>query len=438
MRFADRTDAGRQLAAAVAPLDLDRPVVLALPRGGVPVGYEVARALNAPLDVLIVRKIGAPDQPELAVGAVAEGGQPELDAVLLDRLGLDRSDLAETIAAEQAELERRLRSYRGHRDGPQLAGATVVVVDDGLATGASAGAALRAVRRRGPARVVLAVPVAAPESVDRLRDEADDVVAVLQPRDFLAVGRWYADFTQTTDGQVIALLGDAGAAAAPGAGTEAPPTPARTRALHVPSSGGTLPGDLTVPPAPHGVVVFAHGSGSSRFSTRNRQVAQALLDAGLATLLLDLLTEQEEAADARTGHLRFDVDLLAGRVVAAIAAIRREPLTASLPLGLFGASTGAAAALIAAAREPDAVGAIVSRGGRPDLADAALPRVAAPTLLLVGERDTAVLGMNREAAARLVAPHHLQVIPRAGHLFEEPGTLEAVADAAVAWFGTHL
>lgn len=200
----------------------------------------------------------------------------------------------------------------------------------------------------------------------------------------------------------------------------------------------TLEGDLQIPEGAVGVVLFAHGSGSSRHSTRNRYVAAQLQAAGLATLLMDLLTLEEEAVDQHTAHLRFDIPLLAERLVAATRWLGEDPSTRSLSVGYFGASTGAAAALVAAATIPDRVGAVVSRGGRPDLADEALPRVSAPTLLIVGGRDLAVLDLNRIAMARMTAVTRLEIVPGATHLFEEEGTLEVVAHLARDWFLRYL
>ncbi|MEB3322783.1 MAG: dienelactone hydrolase family protein [Synechococcaceae cyanobacterium] len=199
-----------------------------------------------------------------------------------------------------------------------------------------------------------------------------------------------------------------------------------------------LPGSLCRPQAATGLVLFVHGSASSRFSSRNRFVAERLQRDGLATLLFDLLSEAEERIDRRDRSLRFDIPLLARRTVAALDAVDQEPALRSLPVGLFGASTGAAAALIAATVRPGRVAAVVSRGGRPDLAASALPRVACPTLLIVGGRDEAVLALNREAAAQMTAPHRLAIVPGATHLFEEPGTLAQAADLAAAWFGSQL
>ncbi|MBR7829387.1 dienelactone hydrolase family protein [Actinospica sp. MGRD01-02] len=205
--------------------------------------------------------------------------------------------------------------------------------------------------------------------------------------------------------------------------------------VHVPVvQAADLSGDLVLPEGAQSVVAFAHGSGSSRYSPRNRAVAEVLQRAGLGTLLLDLLTEHEEELDEFTGELRFDIPLLGRRMVAAVDWLAANPETDGMPLGLFGASTGAAAALIAAAERPDRVTAVVSRGGRVDLAGDALGRVRAPVLLLVGGHDPDVLALNREAAARLAAPHRLEVIPGATHLFAEENALETVARSARDWF----
>jgi dienelactone hydrolase len=201
----------------------------------------------------------------------------------------------------------------------------------------------------------------------------------------------------------------------------------------------TLEGNLGVPEEARGVVLFAHGSGSGRHSPRNRFVARQLRDAGLATLLVDLLTEDEEAVDQYTAHLRFDIGLLASRLVGATDWLAEDPRTAGLSVGYFGASTGGGAALVAAARRPERVGAVVSRGGRPDLAGDALPVVRARTLLIVGGDDEPVIGMNEEALAQLGAPvKKLVIVPGASHLFEEPGKLEEVARLAAEWFNRYL
>jgi putative phosphoribosyl transferase len=208
MRFVDRTEAGRQLAQRLAAMHPVDPVVLALPRGGVPVGAEIARALHAPLDLLLVRKIGVPWQPELAVAAVIDGEQPDLvvDETIQCEAGIPQEYIDKQAQQQLLEIERRRRLYLGERPAVRVSGCTAIVVDDGIATGTSMRAALRALRRRGPARLVLAVPVAPPDTVARLRTEVDDVVCLAQPTPFMAIGPYYEDFHQLADSEVTALM----------------------------------------------------------------------------------------------------------------------------------------------------------------------------------------------------------------------------------------
>lgn len=210
--------------------------------------------------------------------------------------------------------------------------------------------------------------------------------------------------------------------------------PVQSREITVLAGEIALDGNLAVPDHAGGIVAFAHGSGSSRFSSRNRYVAGVLNQAGLATLLFDLLTAEEEVIDQRTRRLRFDIGLLSRRMIGAVDWLVEQPILQGLPIGLFGASTGAAAALNAAAARPQQVSAVVSRGGRPDLASEALPHVGCPTLLIVGGNDSIVIELNQRAAKELAAPHELHIVPGATHLFEEPGKLEDVARLARDWF----
>ena len=433
MSFVDRRQAGEQLAARLGNLRGQDAVVLALPRGGVPVAAAVAAALHAPLDVIVVRKLGVPFQPELGMGAIGEGGVRILNQDVIRSAGIRPDELDEVEATERRELDRRARTYRGTRSPVGLTGRTAVVVDDGLATGATAHAACQVARARGARRVVLAVPVAPAETVELMRDVADEVHCLESPEPFYAIGLWYQDFTQVTDEEVSALL--TRAATDPGRGHEQlDPGGAEAASVQISVAGVRLSGLLNVPAGAVGKVVFVHGSGSSRRSPRNQFVAEVLNRAGLATLLFDLLTEDEELDRGNV----FDIELLAGRLVLVANWLQGQASVAGLRTGYFGASTGAAAALWAAAEPGADIAAVVSRGGRPDLAGERLAAVLAPTLLIVGGEDDLVLDLNRRAQARLRCTNHLVIVPRATHLFVEPGTLQVAADQARDWFVRYL
>jgi putative phosphoribosyl transferase len=455
VRFRDRAEAGRRLAERLGEVGAEQPVVVGLPRGGVPVAAEIARSLGSPLDVLVVRKLGHPQQPELGLGAIGEGGTRVLNERLIAHLRVSRDALQEIAAREDVELARRIALYRGDRPRAPVAGRTVVLVDDGLATGFTARAAVEVLRQAGARKVVLAIPVAPRDTVTELRRVADEVVCLEAPARFRSIGEWFDDFHQVRDTEVNNLITtafkgaeaptgaaphpdrDPGGSTGPESAPESEPHEPEAQEVHeeeveVVAGSRRLAGTLAVPPDPGWLVLFAHGSGSSRLSPRNRFVAGTLNQAGIATLLFDLLTDAE-AADRRNV---FDVGLLGSRLVEATAWSQEQRVAPRV--GYFGASTGAAAALLAAAELGPAVGAVVSRGGRPDLAGDRLADVTAPTLLIVGERDPEVLELNRRAAAALVrCERELVVVPGATHLFEEPGTLEVVAHLAARWFVTH-
>jgi putative phosphoribosyl transferase len=406
-------------------------VILGVPRGGVPVAFEVAAALDAPLDVIIVRKLGVPSEPELAMGAIGEDGTRALERSVLAATGVKQEELRAVERRERTILEDRVGRFRAGRARVDLKDRIAVVVDDGIATGSTARVACRIARNLGAAKVILAVPVASADVLARLT-EPDEVVCLATPPRLTAVGHHYRDFSPTGDDEVAWLLAAAAERlqnASSTAGSRGPGEEVR-----IPCDGLWLRGYLHLPGSTAGVVVFAHGSGSGRHSPRNGFVAATLRRAGLGTLLLDLLTPGEELNRANV----FDIELLARRLIAATGWLGRRPDTASCSVGYFGASTGAGAALWAAAELGGKISAVVSRGGRPDLAGARLAFVRAPTLLIVGSADHLVLELNRRAQDVMVCPNRLELVPGATHLFEEPGTLEAAAILAMNWFVQYL
>jgi predicted phosphoribosyltransferase/dienelactone hydrolase len=432
--FDDRVDAGRQLAKRLEPLRGQDIVVLGLPRGGVPVAYEVAKALQVPLDVLVVRKLGVPFQPELAFGAIGEDGVRVINDDVVRVADLSDKDMAAVEDAQRAELQRRSERFRRGHKRASLTGRTAVIVDDGVATGATAKAACQVARAHGASRVVLAAPIGAVDIAERFAGYADEVVCLMRPELFFGVGQGYRNFSQTSDKEVIALLDRTQVGFADVTAGAAGDPPLRDEEVEVAAGPVSVAGHLTIPEHPVGIVVFAHGSGSSRFSARNIYVADVLNGAGIATLLFDLLTPDEERNRANV----FDIELLARRLVDVTGWLAGQPDTASLSVGYFGASTGAGAALVAAADPSVNISAVVSRGGRPDLAGESLTKVHTPTLLIVGGRDDVVLDLNRQAQAAIAGECELTVVPGATHLFEEPGTLKQVAELARDWFVDHL
>ncbi|MEO8282698.1 MAG: phosphoribosyltransferase family protein, partial [Pseudarthrobacter sp.] len=385
--------------------------------------------LNAPLDIIVVRKLGVPFRPEVAMGAIGEGNARVLDQRVISLAGITEDDLRSVEREARALLKSRVERYRRGRPRLELNGKTALIVDDGMATGSTARVACQVARQLGAARIILAVPVAPAHLLDTLT-EPDEVVSLISARDFQAVGQYYGDFSPTGDEEVVQLLDalaqrDSTSGGGQGAAVD--------QEVQIPAAALTLQGDLHLPAHCEAVVVFAHGSGSSRHSPRNRYVASILQGAGLGTLLLDLLTPGEEA-DRRNV---FDIPLLAQRLTAATQWLGSQ-YGPGCRVGYFGASTGAAAALWAAADAGSQVGAIVSRGGRPDLAGPRLAAVRAPTLLIVGGADTQVLALNRAAMNEMRVLTRLEVIPGATHLFEEPGTLAQAAKLATGWFTHHL
>jgi len=438
--FKNRSEAGKRLASQLEHLRHEDLVILGLPRGGVPVAFEVAQRLNAPLDIIVVRKLGVPFQPEVGMGAVGEDGIRIVNSAIVDMAAVTRHEFADVEAHERAELKRRVQRLRDIWPRLPLEGRVAVVVDDGVATGSTARAACQVARAHGTSRIVLAVPVAPPGWTLDLKDVADEFICLETPSDFHSIGQWYEDFSQTPDTEVLACLDRNRDRSIPAtnprdlAASETTDRPKNFKEIQIPVGPVVLEGQLTTPAQPVAVVVFAHGSGSSRLSRRNRFVADSLNRAGFTTLLFDLLTAEEE----QNRNNVFDIELLGTRLVAVTNWLALQPDTRRLPVGYFGASTGAAAALWASTEPGMRIAAIVSRGGRPDLAAERLWQVTSPTRLIVGGNDQTVLDLNNNAIAEMRCESDLIVVDGATHLFEEPGTLAKVADLAGEWFTVHL
>ena len=393
--YADRGAAGRAVArtliASGGVAECSNLIVLGLPRGGIPVARAVADALGVPLEAMVARKLGAPGLNEVAFGAIAEGRCAIVDDSVRWYLGLPRQLVARVVERERRELDRRARLYRAGAPLPDVRGRTVVLVDDGLASGATLRAAALAIRRQRPARIIAAVPVASAIHCDEVRATVDDLVAVATPEPFDMVSTWYDDFAQVSDAEVLRLLGHSSAADALSEGSDAAERDEQEIAIPIDGAdadeSAQLVGDVGVTNGdPAGLVILAHGGGSSRNSYRNRYLAGRLRQGGWATMRVDLLLDHEQAADAATGDARFDIPLIARRLQGVTEWAARTRVPGANRLVLFGASTGAAAALVVAATRPDLVSGVASRGGRVDLAGSELGAVRAPVLMLVGGR----------------------------------------------------
>ncbi|GGN93811.1 hypothetical protein GCM10011610_56130 [Nocardia rhizosphaerihabitans] len=433
MQFEDRRDAGRRLAARLRTRYDGDVVVVGLHGGGVAVAYEIACDIGAPLEVVVVRTLRVPHQPVHAFGALSEDGTTVIDNREVTRARLTRHEMAQVQRDARHEIDRSSVFLRQIQPRVPLGGRTVVVVADGSATAAAMRAACRDARARGARWVVVALPVAPRSVVAEVSGDADDTICLAPTSSYAAAARSYRRFDQVSDADVAELLRRAaGRSSNPAHFAQTPPP--WDEMVRIPAGDAMLNGHLAVPEHPIGIVLFAHGSGSSRHSARNRFVAEVLNRAGVGTLLLDLLTPDEEGDRARV----FDIALLSRRLVAATSWLAGLGPISELPIGYFGASTGAAAALRAAADLRTQVAAVVSRGGRPDLTGSRLAEVVAPTLLIVGGADSAVLALNREALQAMSCDVELTVVPGATHLFAEPGALERVAELARDWFVERL
>lgn len=433
--YRDRHHAGVLLAKCLTTQASRRPLIVAIARGGVPVAAAVASELGAELDVMVVQKLGVPGHPYISAGALSSRGASSINHKALGGFGISPVALDRVLDKERLVLAQQEREIRGSALPRAVEGRLVIVVDDVVMTGTTLHTAIAALRAAGAREIVLATPAGNDAALESLRGEADEVVCPSVRGRLHALSEVYEDATAVSASyaheayqRFVLEHSRPAASSAPAIQVDVPIAVGNVR----------LAGTLTIPAEATALVAFLHGSGSNRFSPRNRRVAAALAQAGFATLLFDFLTGEEQAVDGVTHELGSDLGLLGKRAIGVLDWLATEPRTAQLPVVLFGASSGAAVGLLAAAERPKRVRSIVSRGGRPDLAEEVLGRVTTPTLLLVGSEDHAVLELNRMAARRLGGPHLLLVVPGATHLFAEPGALDAVVDYTLQFLNEWL
>lgn len=420
MIFRNRIEAGKQLADAIRKLGLERPIVLGIPRGGVPVAAEVARAIGGDLAVIVARKLGAPGNPELAIGATTAEGVYYLDAGTAALVGASDAYVAEERERQSREAARREALFDSHRR-PPLQGRTVIVVDDGVATGSTAIASVRAVKAAGALHVVLAVPVGPPRTIELLEREADEVVCLDVDPGFYAVGQYYDEFEQVPDAEVLRILQSFAPVAAG--------DPSRSFTLQ----RGTirLVGRLTTPPGkgPFAAVIFVHGLGSSKESPRNVVIAEGLVDVGIAAVLFDLSGHGESSRDSGDGAEAYIEDL---RTVFAWA--QQQPEIDADRLAVAGSSLGAVVAIEATIEGKIRPCTMVLRA--PPADPEQFRRIGLPSLVLIGSEDPLLPQLVAGGARR--PGLELSIVEGASHLFEEPGTLEEAVKRTVEWFTDNL
>jgi predicted phosphoribosyltransferase/dienelactone hydrolase len=419
MIYRDRRDAGEQLAAALKEKGFENPVVLGIPRGGVPLAAEVAQALKGELGVVVARKLGAPWNPELAIGATTAIGATYINKAVAAEAGADKRYIEGETKRQIEEARRREELFDGTRR-PKVAGRTVIVVDDGIATGATAIAAVRSMKAEGAGRVILAIPVGPPETVQQLRAEADEVICLDENPRFWAVGQFYVEFDPVSDDEVRRILDSFVAVAAD-----------PTRRVEIRRGNVRLVGILTTP-AERGafpLVVFVHGLGSGKDSPRNRVIAERLVEAGIATLLFDLSGHGESSADRTEGIEAFVRDLEAAFAWAG----SQDDVKPDL-IGIAGSSLGATVAVRALSEGKVRPKTMVLRG--PPIEPEEFQQVHVPSLVLVGSRDSLRFDAERSVAEN--PDLTLSIVDGASHLFEEPGTLEEALRHTVGWFSSKF
>jgi len=429
----DRATAGKQLAKKLSQLNISRTntVVIALPRGGVPVAYEISYDLNLPLDIIAVKKISHPSNPELALGAVTSDNDVYYNHRIINSYGITDDELDNYKNQALHAAQEQVQNLRKSRSALLVQDINIILVDDGIATGATVQSAIKLLKDKGARKIWLAVPVCPRDLRPTFESLVDEMVTLEEPENLWAVGQFYQNFPQVNNQAVIDLL-----ALRPHYFDSVSPFDMK-KEFTIVEGGLRLPGVIYNNPSPKGWVIFAHGSGSSRKSPRNNFVAERLQNAGMSVLLFDLLKEQEDV----DYNKRFDIPFLAERLKLATQwLVKSADYQIHTPIAFYGASTGSAAALLACTKiNPQIqITTVVSRGGRPDLVPSSiLAKVIQPVLLLVGGLDHEVIIFNQKAKESL-QNCQLTLIQGASHLFEEAGCMEHVAKIASDWFVSHF
>jgi putative phosphoribosyl transferase len=444
--FRDRSDAAEALAQSLSRFAAESGViVLGLARGGVPIARHVADAIGASFSVFVSCKIGVPGIEEVALGAIAEGADGVVTDSVAWYIGVPPHVVQRLANRERVELSRRLQSFRDGQPLPDMQDRTVIIIDDGLATGATLRAAARAVRDRRPKRLIAAVPVASRLALDDLRGEVDEIIAVAVPDAFETVSSSYESFAAVSDNDVLTALDRPTRRVSRMVYDISGRISAAERTIEIPVGDGRVVADLGTSDAigldetgrhvhdSDALAILVHGGDSSRDSYRNRYIAGRLRLNGYATLRVDLLTRDEQETDAERDLMRFDVARVAARLTDVCDWTVRTGVHGARRTILIGSSTGAAVALATAAQRQANTFAVVVRGGRIDLTGSRLSRVRAPVLLVVGEADRETLRLNTDAMRSLPRGAKLIRVRGAGHSFDEPGALGAVAEHTVKW-----
>lgn len=408
--FTNRTSAAQLLADHLEDLRHLNPVVLGIPRGAVPMTKIIADRLDAEMDVVLVKKIGHPRHPEFALGSVTEDGDVILGSGAL-QYGMIEEDLSEQAKTIAVRLQETRAHYRNHAPAVSLRDRNVVIVDDGIATGATMTAAVEFVRRARARQIIVATPVASSQAVERLEAEGVEVRVLKVPETFGAVGYYYENFAQVSDaeiGEFFRIL---------------------PREIEVSEDGVRLKATLGLPQKPRGLVLFAHGTGHGRQSPKNQYIAEAFNREGYATLLVDLMTPEEADDDLN----RFEIGLLVHRLRACLNWARTQKELSTVPFALYGTHTGTAAALMLAAQSSHAIDAIVSRSGRPDLVTEILPQLSVPTLFLVGAEDRSVLRLHEQAFMQMHGERKLHPIREAGAFIDTDLQMEEIVRESLRW-----